>query len=149
MRINGKTLKGNDPKGFPVVLYSTKTGALRATRGAFLWIDNRSKPLYVIVDDKLNERGEQTMKWNRMDADVFVDAKKMPQCALCSQRIADTFYAPKDFNELKSLLREKESALGLKLEAMGQAEAFIVCENCKEKVDEELKSSNVHITFDE
>lgn len=84
-----------------------------------------------------------------MDADAFVDAKGMSQCALCSQRIKDIFYAPKDFNELISLLAEKESALGLKLETMDHGDAFVVCENCKEKVDEELKSSNVHITFDE
>lgn len=89
------------------------------------------------------------MKWNQIDAEAPVDEKKMPQCALCSQRIMDTSYAPKDLDGLKSLLAEKESALGLKLEAMGPTETFVVCGDCKEKVDEELKSSNVHITFDE
>ena len=91
-------------------------------------------------------KGEIFMKWKQVTA-AEMEAKEGISCAICPNQITDTFYCAEDFDELQCQLQERDSGLGVKLVEFDKSKLFCVCEDCKIKVDEELKAPSVHMMY--
>jgi len=61
--------------------------------------------------------------------------------------VTDVVFCADNFDELQCLLLEKDSGLGVKLASSGSSKSFCVCEDCKIRIEEGLKSDSVHIMY--
>jgi hypothetical protein len=86
------------------------------------------------------------VNWNRLAVAAEMGIKAGLACTMCSKVVTDFVFHPSDFEELKCLLLERESALGIKFTDVNTKD-FFICEDCKCRVDEELKSNTVHIMY--
>lgn len=86
------------------------------------------------------------MKWTKIAA-AEINPDSGGNCAMCHKPFADVVFCADNFDELQCLLLEKDSGLGAKLASSGSAKSFCVCEDCKIRIDEDLKSDSVHIMY--
>jgi len=86
------------------------------------------------------------MKWTKIAA-VDINPDSGGNCAMCHKPVTDVVFCADNFDELQCLLLEKDSGLGVKLASSGSAQAFCICEDCKIRIDEVLKSDSVHIMY--
>ena len=86
------------------------------------------------------------MKWNKI-AVADIDPASRGTCAMCQKPASDVVFCADNFEELQCLLLEKDSRLGVKFVSLDSTEPFCVCEDCKIRIDEDLKSDSVHIMY--
>jgi hypothetical protein len=89
-------------------------------------------------------KGVILVKWKQVTA-AGMEAKEAPVCTMCHNPTSEAVFCAEDFEELQCLLLERDSGLGVKLMDFDKSQPFCVCEDCKIKVDEELKANSVHI----